>query len=159
MAKPQRKPKGEGKAALQRKARNEKARNIANEIWQRLDADLVDATGQLFPRGSTRKVAVRDLFGSWIHEIKGRVFTWKLCCSVCRHVISLLGHSPPRDPGERFSTYIGTQAERLRRLARAFRKRSSTIMNPRDLTTWDTQVPWRGCLKVRMALRDRARND
>ena len=141
MAKPARKANGQGRAALQKKVRQGKAKEIAKEIWERLDADLVDLTGNIFPRGTTRKKAVHALFWPWIGKVQGRVFTWRLCCSVCRQIIQFMGHAPPRRPDLAFSAYIGAQAERLRVLVRAVKKKLPK-MDARDPSTWDTQAPW-----------------
>ena len=149
-----RKPWGQGVASLQKERRNQKARLLASILWERLDPTDIDTTGQLFPRGSLKTRANYGLFIPWACAIKGRVMTNKLATSVCRRLVVLLGHSPPRAPGQTYSEYIWQQAQRLRVFVRKARKMALAL----DPTQFETQplppVPWICSYLIRPAAKE-----
>ena len=61
-----RKPWGQGRAAQQRYQRNRTAFDVAQLTKARMDVYQVQMTGQLFPRGSMKKLANKELL-DWVH--------------------------------------------------------------------------------------------
>ena len=97
-------------------------------------ADLVNHTGELFPRGNLKKKNVRNLL-EFVSgpACRGRVFTARVCRMVIRKLMrSDLELKPPRDPEESWNTWLDRQSRRLQLLARSAKKRA--------MDTAETQV-------------------
>ena len=89
-------------------------------------ADVVNHTGELFPRGDLRKKKVRTLveFASG-PACRGRVFTTRVCRMAIRKLMrSDLELKPPRDPEESWNTWLDRQSRRLQVLVRSAKKRA-----------------------------------
>lgn len=111
-----RKPWGQGKAALQKQKRARLAHLITGFLMSRLDAEEIQRTGQIFPRGTLKKRVLRKVF-SWTPCIKGRVFTKPLLKLVVRKIIREVG-IVPMDPKKTFGSFVNQQARRFGMLAR-----------------------------------------
>lgn len=140
-----RQPWGYGPAALQKECRNKRARCIAAVLWTRLDVEMVNRTGELFPRGGLKRRECQALFMPWASALRGRIMTTGLACSVCRRLVVNLGNSPPRAPNQTYAEYIRVQAQRLRVLIRKARKMASSV-DPTQLETQPLPPVPRTCL-------------
>ena len=126
---PDRKPWGQGPAALLKNRRNTLASNIAKILEARLDADRISSTGELFPRWSFRKASMRELF-SFSTAFTGRTFTRALCKLVVRKLVMSLGKdSIPRDPEVSFAKFLNKQAAKFKNLIAKAKKVKAGIPN------------------------------
>ena len=106
-----RKPWGQGKAALQKHVRNRTAFEAAQLVLDRMDLDQVQMTGQLFPRGTLKKPAIKRMF-DWVHSYQGRVWTK----AMLRQMVRILMRSIPNipvDPSKKIVTFVKQQSKRL----------------------------------------------
>lgn len=113
----QRKPYGQGRAAVQKYRRRTLALQVAERLHEQLDHERVLRTGQLFPRGTLKNRANQELFKDWIHEFEGRVFTKPLLRQVVRVLIRLL-REVPIDPAKPHGVFVTQQSKRLGHLIR-----------------------------------------
>ena len=126
MAKRPRAKNGEGRAAKQTAARNKLAAKVAKWLLPWINANKVEATGCLFPRGCLKKKGVRRLTSSWLHKLDGRrCFTKCLLHRVCDELVHKLGFIPPRQPSVSFQDYLGQQSARLGAIIRQAKKARS----------------------------------
>ena len=131
------KPRGEGVAAIQRDMRNKKAQQVVDWVMPLLDLDLVESSGELWPRGSLKKKKIQQIMYPWIKKTSGRWFTMTTAKLVCRKLWDALPMVPNRDPNLKFSAYIKVQAIRLMSLASAAKKHLRN-MSHRDPANMDT---------------------
>ena len=118
----ERKPWGQGPAAKLKKRRNALASKIAQTLEERLDADRISTTGEIFPRWSFRKQSMQALF-SFCREFQGRTFTQALCKLVIRKLVMALGKdSIPRDPDMPFGKFLTKQAVKFKNLIQKAKK-------------------------------------
>lgn len=110
-----RKPWGQGRSAQQRSQRNRTAFEVAQLIKDRMDVEQAQMTGQLFPRGSMKRVANKELFG-WVHTYSGRVWTKPMLKQVVRVLLRTI--DIPMDPSKTFGSFVTQQSKRLRHLIR-----------------------------------------
>ena len=111
-----RKPWGQGKAALQKNRRNRLAQQIADTLRNRLDADRITTTGELFPRSSFKRASMKELF-DFCKTYPGRTFTKALCKLVIRKLVNDLGRDViPKDPNMTFGKFIAKQGLKFQRL-------------------------------------------
>lgn len=115
---PKRKSWGEGKAAQMKSRRNDLATKLAGIIHERVDADRISATGELFPRATFKKTSQKQLF-DFCFQFEGRIFTTPLCKLVIRKLVNLLGRDTiPKDPKVSYAKYVSKQATRFQKLVR-----------------------------------------
>lgn len=110
-----RKPWGQGRAAQQRYQRNRTAFDVAQLIKARMDVDQVQMTGQLFPRGSMKKLANKELL-DWVHTFNGRVWTKPMLKQIIRVLLRTI--DVPMDPSKTFGNFVNQQSKRLGYLIR-----------------------------------------
>ena len=123
MAKRPRAKNGQGRAARQTQARYQLAAKVAKWLLPQMHANKVEATGSLFPRGSLKKKALRELTSPWLHKLDGRrCFTKGLLHRICDELVHKLGFIPPRDPGQSFQDYLVQQSARLGVIIRQAKK-------------------------------------
>ena len=127
-----RKPNGDGRLSNLRRRRSKIAEVVAALLLGRLDLDLVESTGALFPRKcNLRKKAVKKFL--FLKKIPGRVYTTRVCKAITRQVVLGLPFQLPVDPRKGLKGHIAAQAELLKKLAKRC-KRAST-MEP-DTLPW-----------------------
>ena len=106
-----RKPWGQGRAAQQRHQRNRTAFDVAELIIDRMDVDQAQVTGQLFPRGTLKKPANKNLF-DWVHCYNGTVWTKKLLKQVVRVLLRNVQNIAV-DPSKSYGQFVSQQSKRL----------------------------------------------
>ena len=120
-----RRPFGHGQAALLKNRRNYLATAIAQRLWDRLDMDRVQMTGEVLPRGTLKKVANRKLF-EWIHEIEGRRIYTKPLLKLCVKKLLRFVGPIPMDPKLPYGTFVKQQSCRLGSLIRQAKRIKDT---------------------------------
>ena len=117
-----RKPWGQGKAALLKARRNSVASQIAVTLGKHLDIDRVSTTGEIFPRGSLKSRHMKELF-AFSRDFHGRTFTVLLSKLVIRKLVNIIGRDAiPRDPKMTFGRFVTKQALRFQRLVQRARR-------------------------------------
>ena len=116
-----RKKHGEGKHATQKAKRRDLASHLVCQLQRVLDIDHVQDTGTLFPRCVHLRKTKNRIF-TFLRTFKGRIFTRKLCQSVCRKL--LLRLAVPLDPQKDIKEIANIQALRLQKLARRAKRLS-----------------------------------
>lgn len=122
-----RKPHGLGRAAIQKRRRDDLAAQVAGKLLEELDLDYVEQTGSLFPRRCNlrKKVAWKFLF---LKSIPGRAFTKRLCLGVTRRVACALPFQLPVDPKEGMEGHLKAQAGLLQKLAKRCKRATRSAM-------------------------------
>lgn len=128
-----RKPFGEGKLACQRQRRKQLCKKLSAQLLGILDVELAERTGCLFPRCQDLRKRHNQKFRILRHY-SGRVFTQKLCLTVCKSLMRQLNLAV--DPSLDLDTAARSQAKRLQKLA----KRSKRLMVEGDTLPY---VTWR----------------
>ena len=117
-----RKPWGQGKAALLKARRNSLATQIAETLGKYLDMDRISTTGEIFPRGSLKNVHMKELF-AFSGDAHGRTFTVLLSKLVIRKLVNIIGRDAiPRDPKTTFGRFVTKQALRFQKLVQRARR-------------------------------------
>lgn len=111
-------------AALLVKERERKASFLATHMWEHLNLDRVEDTGQLIPRGSIKKRESRCMFGFIIDQgnCTGRWLTKKVCVKAVRKLVSWLEFDPPVGPRTTRRDFISQEALVLQEQCRKAKK-------------------------------------
>ena len=119
----QRKPWGQGKAALQKYRRNSLSFSMSQFLLDRLDLDKVRMTGQLIPRGGLKRQSTKNMF-DWVNnsEFDGRTFTKPVLKLVIRKLMRNITF--PLDP--ECKNFVAQQSKRLRTLIRHAKRLKET---------------------------------
>ena len=117
------------RASVQKRMRCGNAKFVVRRLGSLCEEDSVEAvnrTGELFPRGSLQRLAVRRLF-SFVHEpaCHGRFFTARLCKQVVRKLVREGRMNPPLDPQDSVADWIAKQAKRLQYICKRSKRSSS----------------------------------
>ena len=129
---------GDGRKAHLKDRRRELASKISDQIYNRLDLDWVEASGNLFHRtADLRKRHVKSAY-SFLQRFQGRVFTKRLCLLTTRKLIRKLPFDLARNPRLTKEENAELQADRLHRIARKC-KRMSAADNT-ETQPWDSST-------------------
>ena len=108
------------RAVTQRDAREKVVQKLVKKLQRKLAGEHHEkrliSTNRLFPPGSFKTKALREIFGGWVKKFrgKGRCVTKKVCTLVCKHLRAHFGTGavPEGEP------------ERLLHLTQVARKKS-----------------------------------
>lgn len=126
-----RKPCGTGRAAQQKFARNRKASEVASYLYERLDLDTVQMSGQLMPRGTLKRRQNRHIF-EFAGNFHGRTFTSQLVRLVIKKLMRMVGPIP-QDPNLSYGAYVKQQSKILRKFLRQAKRL-------KDSGSWQNQT-------------------
>ena len=129
MARPRwsRKPHGQGRLSHQRARRLKLATDVAKRLENTMDHDQIEATGSLFPRSCSMRTARNKRMFACLRDMKGRVFTKRLCTMICKRLLSNLPFKLNGAPRESPEDYLDAQAGRLARLAKKSKRMADDL--------------------------------
>ena len=92
-----------------------------------MDLDAIESTGSLFPRSCSMRTAKNKRMFACLREMKGRVFTKRLCKMISKRLLSNLPFKLNGGPRQSAEDYLDAQAGRLARLAKKSKRMADDL--------------------------------